>query len=100
MAEASLDIEQAPSIISKGGKVYEKAQPFDNNVEAKASEPKNVDAEKAIVLSFRALQLDRITELQNDLFNLTIISSTNNPKPENHKDVVDKALRDYGECRY
>ncbi|KAN0115486.1 hypothetical protein V8E51_005030 [Hyaloscypha variabilis] len=95
MAEASLDIEQAPGIESKGGKEDEKPQPLDNNVEANATKPKKVDAERAIVLSFRSLQLYRITELQDNLFHLAIISSSASPKPENHKDVVDKALRDY-----
>jgi hypothetical protein len=108
MAEASPNIERAPSIISKGGKADEKPQPFNNNIEADAAQlkPQNVDTERVIVLSFRALQLERIAELQDDLLRLATISfnatpnSESNPKPENHNAIVDKALRDYGECRY
>ena len=51
--------------------------------------------EKVIVLSFRTLQLQRITELQDDLIDLTVASSFKEGS-QRTKEGIDKALRDYG----
>ncbi|KAM0797180.1 hypothetical protein BDR22DRAFT_785675, partial [Usnea florida] len=53
--------------------------------------------EKVIVLSFRTLQLQRITELQDDLIDLTVASSFKEGS-QRTKDEIDKALRDYAEA--
>ena len=56
---------------------------------------KTVEVEKVIVLSFRTLQLQRITELQDDLIDLTVASSFKEGS-QRTKEEIDKALRDYG----
>ena len=57
---------------------------------------KAVEAEKVIVLSFRTLQLQRLAELQDDLLILTISSASKRGFNRPNKEVVDKALRDFG----
>ena len=56
---------------------------------------RTVEVEKVIVLSFRTLQLQRITDLQDDLIDLTV-ASTFKEGSRRTKEEVDKALRDYG----
>ena len=89
------DIEQArnvPEAKSGDAKVEaENLKKVFNGVEAS----KTVEVEKVIVLSFRTLQLQRITELQDDLIDLTV-ASTLKEGSQRTKEEVDKALRDYG----
>jgi hypothetical protein len=65
--------------------------------EGSRKKPLVVEVEKVVVLSFRALQLQRIAELQDELLNLAVISARNEDLPSNHKDTVDSALKCYGE---
>lgn len=57
---------------------------------------RKVEVEKVVVLSFRTLQLQRIAELQDELLGLAVATAKGTVQQEQHKDVVDKALRAYG----
>ena len=56
---------------------------------------KHLEIEKVIVLSFRSLQLSRISQLQDDLLRLTMRDAAGNAPPD-HTEKVDKALENYG----
>ena len=56
---------------------------------------RHLEIEKVIVLSFRSLQLQRISQLQDDLLRLTLSDAAGNAPPD-HTEKVDKALEDYG----
>lgn len=55
-----------------------------------------MEVEKVVVLSFRTLQLQRIAELQDELLSLAVATAKGTVQQEQHKDVVDKALRACG----
>jgi hypothetical protein len=99
------DIENAPEpypIVSK----FELALPLneppitqsppekESRVEVKA--PLDFEAEKIVILSFRGLQLGRISELQDELLSLSIISVSSEAISSEHKEKVDKVMAEYG----
>lgn len=101
MAEATADIEKAPSSHIGNRKQDDKTQLPRVEPKTEVDDAKNIEAEKVVVLSFRGLQLRRISELQDELLHLAVISATGLTEtgaslPDNHKNVVDKALREYG----
>ena len=58
---------------------------------------RNIEMERVIVLSFRSLQLMRIAELQDELIRLSDDTfGTTNETWTDRKELVDRALRDYG----
>jgi len=105
MAENVDDIERAPEpypIVSKfepavaltQAPMIQSSTEKEARVEAKA--PLNFEAEKIVILSFRGLQLGRISELQDELLRLSIISASSEAISSEHKEKVDKVMADYG----
>jgi hypothetical protein len=105
MADNVPDIEQAPKPYPINIK-FEPAVPLteppfiksspekDAKVEAKTQ--LNIETEKIVILSFRGLQLERISELQDELLRLSMISASSEAVPSDHKEKVDKVMGDYG----
>ena len=90
-ATIALDPEANPSSLEKGGiepqeidKATTKFGTETKSSAAKRTNPKNLE-EKAVVLSFRALQLRRIEALQDDILRLDNTISINT-REENGKD--------------
>lgn len=100
-----MDVEQAPNCHS-GIKAYQLPTAADPPIMADEGNQlptavdferiKNIEAKKVIILSFRSLQLRRITELQDKLLGLAAITASGAALSNNHQNDVDKALRDYG----
>lgn len=98
------DIEQAPH--SQVGSPNSPNAPADkvtqppgrHTIRHTADSTKNVEVDKVIVLSFRNLQLRRIADLQDKLLRLAAVNEHGIEATtlSNHKNLVDKALRDYG----
>jgi len=64
---------------------------------------RNLDSEKLIVLSFRALQLKRITELQQELLRLQGALATGGSSKSKEKEIlnpIDAVLQQYGKLCY
>ena len=103
---ASPDIEKAPSHLDEGnqeqsaksrGSERPESSMTEKQAEIEIDHPedlKKVQMEKVVVLSFRTLQLQRITELQDELLGLAYHSVNHTPD----KDVLDRALRSYAEA--
>ena len=90
--EEARDVPEPPIEASRDAKVEtEKLNKVYDYFEAS----KTVEVEKVIVLSFRTLQLQRITELQDNLLGLTAASDFNEGS-QRLKEEIDKALGDYG----
>ena len=91
--EEARNVPEPPSGTSKDAKVEtENLKKALGGFEAS----KTVEVEKVIVLSFRTLQLQRISELQDDLLQLTAASASKEDSQRPDKKEIDKALRDYG----
>jgi hypothetical protein len=102
MADNVPDIEQAPEPYPKFEPAVSLTEPpfiksspeKDAKIEAKTQ--LNIEAEKIVILSFRGLQLERISELQDELLLLSVISASSEAVPSDHKEKVDKVMGDYG----
>lgn len=91
--EEARNVPEPPSGTSRDAKVdTENLKKVFTGFEAS----KTVEVEKVIVLSFRTLQLQRISELQDDLIDLTVASAVNEGFQGPDRKNIDKALRDYG----
>lgn len=100
------DVEQARGSLSKANPQPEPGNPTSTTLGAgqrtKLRDPghnsdliRHLEVEKVIVLSFRSLQLQRITELQDELLGLTLKAATGKATPDQNENV-DKALENYG----
>jgi len=92
------DIERAER--QRSVSIHHDKQGSSANTEAEAplQDIKRLEAQKVIVLSFRSLQLRRIAELQDELLSLTVKTADSLNLSDNHNSIVDKTLRNYGEC--
>ncbi len=60
---------------------------------------RGLDSDNVVVISFRALQLQRIAELQDELLELGVSTGSKEALTEREKETIDAALAKYGKSR-
>ena len=95
-AEASHPQPESDSPPNPTDTAFQAAQRMHQSLFPNSNSTTHPEIEKVIVLSFRSLQLQRITELQDELLKLTLRAAAGKASADQNEDV-DKALENYGE---